>query len=152
MVCHLSGPDQLGALTKQSAKKLLEWYERDFQDSVDESDIRTPNEFVANASELFERLHCSATRIEGECGGVISITEQQRKSFERLHKLRNKLSHFSPKGWSIELSFIEQVIGDVLNIMCLIADDCWPFRHMTEQDRNTLRSKIEEVRSLLSLS
>ena len=22
----------------------------------------------------------------------------------------------------------------------------WPFRHMTEQDRNILRSKIEEVR------
>ena len=152
MVCHLSGPDQLGALTKQSAEKLLEWDERGFQDGVDESGIRTPNEFVANASELFERLHCSATRIEGKCGGVISITEQQRKSFERLHKLRNKLSHFSPKGWSIELSFIEQIIGDVLNIMCLIADDCWPFRHMTEQDRNTLRSKIEEVRSLLSLS
>ena len=33
----------------------------------------------------------------------------------------------------------------MLNIMCLIADDGWPFRHMTEQDRNTLRSKIEGI-------
>ena len=64
----------------------------------------------------WSNLHCSATRIEGGCGGVISITEQQIKSFERLHKLRNKLSHFSPKGWSIELSFIEQVCLALLQL------------------------------------
>ena len=57
MVCHLSGPDQLGALTKKNVAKLLEWYEKGFQDGVDESCIPTSNEFVANANELFERLH-----------------------------------------------------------------------------------------------
>ena len=40
----------------------------------------------------------------------------------------------------------KQAINNVLDIMCLIADDDWPFRHMGEQDRNVLRSKIEEVR------
>ena len=142
MVCHLSGTEQLGALQKNSAAKWREWNERNIQDGADDSGC--PEPLVADAKELFKRLHCSAARIEDGCGGVISITEQQRKSFDRLHKLRNEFSHFSPKGWSIELSF-KQVIDDVLNIMCLIADDGWGFRNMTE-DRNILRSKIEEVR------
>ncbi len=38
-----------------------------------------------------------------------------------------------------------QAIDDVLNIMRLIANDDWPFWHMTEHG-NILRSKIEEVR------
>ena len=145
MVCHLSGTERLGALEKRSATKWRGWNKRNIQDDRDDSGVPI-SERVADAKKLFKRLHCSAARVEDGCGGVISIAEHQRESFKRLHELRNELSHFSPKGWSIGLSGTKQVIGDVLNIMCLIADDRWPFRHMTEQDRNILRSKIEGVR------
>lgn len=145
MVCHLSGTEQLGALQERDATRWREWNNKSIQEG-DEDTGDPPPERLADASELFKRLHRSAARIEDGCGGVISITEQQNASFKRLHELRNEFSHFSPKGWSIGLGGTKQAIDDVLNIMCLIADDGWPFRHMTEKDRNILRSTIEDVR------
>ena len=167
MVCHLSGTAQLGALTKECAEKWLEWHERDcrgeitrIQDGVDEfgdpimrikeTKDRPPKEFVANAHELFKRLSCPSLRIENGCGEIISIKEKQEKSFKRLHELRNRFSHFSPKGWSIELEFIEELIDDILDILCSILDDHWPFKHMPEKDKSALRSRIEEIRSIVS--
>ncbi len=165
MVCHLSGTAQLGALTKKRAAKWLKWHERDrrgeikrIQDvdefgrpitRIEKREDEPPVDFVANADELFERLSCPSLRIENGCGGIISIIEKQGKSFKRLHKLRNQFSHFSPKGWSIELEFIEEVIDDVLDVLCSILDDHWPFRNMPEEDKIALRSRIQEIRSIL---
>ena len=106
-------------------------------------------DFVANALELFKRLSCPSLRIEKGCGGIISITEKQRKSFKWLHELRNRFSHFSPKGWYIELELIEEVINDLLDILCSILDDPWPFRNMPEDEKSALRSRIQEIRSIL---
>ena len=145
MVCHLSGPEGLGAVDKHSAAKWREWNEKYIQNGSEDA-YYSDRERLADAKELFKRLLCSKARIEDECGGVVSITEQQRRSFERLHELRNEFSHFSPKGLSIGLCGYKHVVNDVLNIMCLIADDGWAFRHMVEQDRNLLRSKIEGIR------
>ena len=145
MVCHLSGTEGLGALEKCSAEKWREWNTKSIQDGAEDA-VDPPRERLAGPNELFRRLHCSAARIEDGCGGVISITEQQNESFKRLQELRNEFTHFSPKGWSIGLCGAKQVIDDVLNVISLITEDNWPFRHMSEQDRNILRSKIEEVR------
>lgn len=148
MVCHLSSTAQLGALTKNSAEKWLEWYEKKGQNG------RIPHiqERVANAEELFIRLSCPSKRIEGGCGAPIEITKRQRMAFKRLNNLRNEFSHFSPKGWDIELEFIEEIIEDILYIVCLIQKDQWPFRHMPEENKSFLRSTIEEIRSILSRS
>ena len=143
MVCHLSGSARLGSLIEQKAKKSLEWLKGDRRGN-------SPKEFVAPAGELFKRLSCPSLRIEGGCGGIISISEEQRKSFKRLNDLRNELTHFSPKGWSIEIKFIEESIDDVLDILSLILNDDWPFQNMPEEDKSALESKIEEIRSYVS--
>ena len=167
VVCHLSGTAQVGALRKTSAKEWLEWYAKDQrgetpheQKKIDEFGapmMRTgkekgqpPREFVASADELFSRLSCSSKRIENGCGEIIEITERQKTAFRRLHSLRNEFSHFSPKGWSIELEYTEETIEDILDVVCLILDDPWPFRHMPRGDMDVLRSTIEEIRSILS--
>ena len=162
-------PEQrnLGALTEKSANNILDWHERDrrgeikyIQDGVDELGLpkmrvkykkdNLPVNRVAGAAILFERLDRSDKRIEGGCGSLITITEQQKKSFSWLHYVRNEFTHFSPKGWTIELSGIEDIISDILNILLLIVDDYWPFRHMPNEDKNTLHSKIKEINLLVS--
>ena len=167
MVCHLSGTAQLGALTKKSAENWLDWHDKDrrgeityVQEDMDElgfpkqrilnEEDNPPPQRVATTTILFERLYSLDKRIEGGCGGVISVTTQQRKSFERLHNLRNKFTHFSPKGWSIELQYIKEIIFDVAEILTLILDDDWPFRHMSFEDKHLLNSKIDEIRLLVS--
>jgi hypothetical protein len=148
MVCHLSGPEQLGALEEGSAENWRQWEEKCIQDGAEDSGDprrkRLAREHLADAKKLFRRLHCSAARIEDGCGGIVPITDQQRDSFEFLHDLRNEFTHFSPKSWSIDLCSIKQAIEDVLNVLCLIVDDGGPRR--LAQDWNILRSKIEEIR------
>ena len=166
MVCHLSGTAQLGALDQRTAAQWLRWHDSDrlgenrrVQQGVDEFGTPTerierkkdqpPRDFVANASELFDRLSSQSKRIEAGCGGVIHITREQRIAFKRLHELRNQLSHFSPKGWSIELKLISESIYALLDVLCLILDDHWPFRHMSSAHKRDLSGRIEEIRSII---
>lgn len=166
MVCHLSGAAQLGALTTQSASKWLDWYNNkrhseteSMQEDYDEFGVPNtqaedngepaPVEVVASATVLFERLYCRSKRIEESFGEVIPVTEQQKKSFKRLHRLRNEVTHFSPKGWSIELSYIWEIIPDVLAVLGLILDDPWTFIHMSDEDRIALHSKFKEINQLI---
>ena len=167
MVCHLSGTIQLGALTEKSSKEMLDWYEKDrrgeikyLQDGEDEfgapkmrTEYKTGNPpigKVAGAATLLERLGCSEKRLEGGCGGVISITEQQKSSFNRLHHLRNEFTHFRPKGWIIEIGGIEEIIFDILGVLRLIADDYWPFRDMSDEDKKDIYSSMEEIENLVA--
>lgn len=166
MVCHLSGTAQLGALTKQSASNWLAWYNNKrpseteaMQENIDEfgvplthaedNGVPAPDAYVASADVLFERLYCESKRVEVSFGEVISVTEQQKKSFDRLHRLRNNFTHFSPKGWSIELDYIKETICDVLQVLGLILDDSWTLIHMSDEDRRALNSKFEEIKSAI---
>ena len=166
MVCHLSGTAQLGALTEQNASKWLAWYNNNrrsetesMQENIDEFGVPlthaedngepAPDAYVASADVLFERLYCESKRVEVSFGEVISVTEQQKKSFDRLHRLRNNFTHFSPKGWSIELDYIKETICDVLQVLRLILDDSWTLIHMSDEDRSALNSKFEEIKSAI---
>jgi len=42
---------------------------------------------------------------------------QHDKSFELLNELRNKFTHFTPKGWSLELAGLPDVCLDVLDMV-----------------------------------
>ena len=165
MICHLSGTALVGALTERSATKWHAWHERDRRRAIGRVDDGTghigvprrrdkhpsdklPQDRVADAKELFERLVSPSSRLES-AGGTIVVTCKHRKSFHRLHALRNDFTHFSPRGWSIELEFIREAVRDVLDVIAQIEQDDWPFRHMDSEDRVRLREKISELRRLL---
>ena len=166
MICHLSGTASVGALTKRSGDKWHAWHEKDrnsaiesVDDGVDEfriprrrikhSSDNPPQDRIADAKALFERLTSPSSRLEST-GGPIAVASKHRKSFRRLHDLRNDFTHFSPKGWSIEVEFIRDAARDVLDGIDWIEQDDWPFRHMEGEDGTRLREKISELRLLLS--
>ena len=148
MVCHLSGTAQLGALTETSAARWRRWYERSGR--AGKSNL-PPVERVAAASELFRRLSTSEGRLEQQCGAVIEITDRQRESFRQINLLRNELVHFGPKGWSIDIDVIREAVLDALDVLTLIAQDPWPFRHMSPSERGQLDVSVRKIRSLLSI-
>ena len=145
MVCHLSGTAGIGALTSKCAQKWNEWHERDRRGEIESP----PRDHVASADDLFERLATESKRIESGCGQIIEVTSGQKKSFKRLHALRNKFTHFSPQGWSIELQLIEEVVLDMLDVIAQIADDPWPFRHLPPEEWELLRTRVVELRRSL---
>lgn len=109
-----------------------------------------PSDRVASAPVLFKRLGAESERIEPGCGRVLEITAAQRRSFGRLHDLRNGFTHFSPRGWSIELRLIEDMVPAMPDVIAQIADDCWPFRHMSAQERELLSKTLSELRRRFS--
>lgn len=162
MVCHLSGTAQIGALKDSSAKAWLEWHERDgrgeikrSQTGIDEMGLPItritnqedlpPTDRLADASELFKRLYCPSARWE-QAGAILEVTKDEKDAFAKLHDLRNDFSHFTPKGWSIELSGLPQIFLHVASVIEKIANDPWPFRHLKEERRRNLMGTLEQLR------
>ncbi|MBC7151407.1 MAG: hypothetical protein H5U22_18655 [Rhizobium sp.] len=164
MVCHLSGTAQMGALDNRSWSKTYEWHERDRAGKiefdvvhVDGRPVRRaksaqdefPSQRLAAANTLFSRLHDEGNRREA-AGCIIETTEEQAKSFERLHTLRNGFSHFTPAGWSIELAGLPKICLDCLNVIKLIFQDDWAFRHMNSHEKATLADLIVSLEKLFT--
>lgn len=166
MVCHLSGTAQLGALTKKSAIAWVDWHDRDrrgqierIPDGVDKFGIprfrfaarndHPPLERLADSKELFIRLSNARERFEDGVGAVLNITQEQSVSFKRLHSLRNDFSHFTPKGWAIELRGLPTIFLDVVHMIREIAGDPWSFRHLSKRQRQNLSGLIRKLASTL---
>ena len=166
MVCHLSGTAQLGALRSDTVEAVLAWHERDrrgeigrISEGLDELGIHKfrfatnhdypPVEKLADATELFRRLQNVDRRCEGGAGAIIEISADERRSFCRLHELRNEFTHFTPKGWSISLDGLPSMLLDVLGVVDKVAADPWPFRHLDPDDHRQLSRLLAALRAQL---
>ena len=144
MVCHLSGSEEVGALTKRSANQ---WIQRHRQRQETEN---APERRLASAPDLLRRLTNEKSRLENSYGGIISVTPTQREYFERLHALRNEFTHFPSQSWSIEIAYIEEAVKGTLEILERIAADTWPFRDLPDKSRGALKEQMKEIRERIS--
>ncbi|MDQ0419198.1 hypothetical protein J2045_000208 [Peteryoungia aggregata LMG 23059] len=159
MVCHLSGTAQMGALDERSWRKAHEWHDKDRAGKIEyeasEEDgwpVRRaksakdefPAQRLADAKTLFSRLSSETLRLEA-AGPIILVTDGQINSFDRLHSLRNGLSHFAPAGWSIELAGLPKITLDCLNVVKSIFEGDWAFRHMSSDEKTALAETIESL-------
>jgi hypothetical protein len=165
MVCHLSGTAQVGALNDSSLRKISEWHERDRRGEIQRVKVRDdewgshyrpktphdayPKTWLADAVTLFKRLHMSDQRIE-QAGTLLTLSKTHSKSFQRLHELRKEFAHFTPKGWSIQLAGVPDICLDILEVIEMIADDGWPFRHLEDDQRSELIKLIGSLRVKLA--
>jgi len=166
MVCHVSGTAQLGALSDKSADASLAWHEQDRRGEIERISIGTselgipetrfatkedqpPKEKLADADTLFRRLYNERKRRELGAGKVLDIEETQRNSFRRLHALRNDFSHFTPKGWSIELTGLPVIFLDTIDVIENISEDTWAFRHFDAQEHVQFEFLMNQLRTEL---
>ncbi|MFX0195729.1 MAG: hypothetical protein ACFFCW_06365 [Candidatus Hodarchaeota archaeon] len=53
---------------------------------------------------------------------TLSLTRDQKDSIKRLREdLRNNFEHFTPKGWSIEVSGMPKIVSDTLDVIEFLA-------------------------------
>ena len=162
MTCHLAGTANLGCLSNKSASQWLEWNDKNRRGEIgwvhspaDEFGIvgrrpaskkdRVPRQYLANAKDMFDRLHKENLRVEAGCGAVLPITLSQRGSFQILNNLRNQFTHFTPMGWSIEVSGLPTIFGDMLEVIRMIAADPWPFQHLDEANQKQLGQLLKHL-------
>lgn len=139
MVCHLSGTAQLGALEKKSASRWLDHL------TGSRCPRPAPREHLADFIELLSRLSSPDRRLE-LAGSIIEVTENRRRSLKKLNDLRRNFTHFTPKGWSIELSGMPKIIEDAIAIIEDIGAANWAFRHLEEGNAERLTDLLLQIR------
>jgi hypothetical protein len=141
LVCHLTGTMGIGACEKKFIKKVLQWHEKDRKRVrkvayIDELGIEHtegisdyPRERLVEPSILLKRTTGELLMVES-AGGIITFSDGQLSSFNKLDELRHALVHYKPSGNSFEMSGMPTIIADITSMVKLIADGGWAFRHL----------------------
>jgi hypothetical protein len=82
------------------------------------SDIKERGEEkLISFDKVFER--CQDPNCMSTCGRPLVLSESQKESIRLLKKeLRNKMEHYVPSGWSIEIHGMPQIAIDALRVDC----------------------------------
>jgi transcriptional regulator with XRE-family HTH domain len=165
MVCHLTGTAELGALDKRCAERWLDWHERDGAGEIEWEEVgldemgvpglrlakksdAPPQERLADFMTLYDRVVGRKDRIEKGAESSIGDDRKRRSAIERLTRLRNGVTHFAPKSWSIELAGLPGMLRECVGLISEISEDPWPFRHASEAWLRRLAEVLDEIREV----
>src|SRR4030095_3218685 len=102
LVCALSNTDRLGALRPDLQKRWRTW--------GDNGEGDAPDRKLADFKTLL-KWGCDAPRMSFMGGKPLGLTDAQLQELEWRHDgYRNDFSHFTPMGWSIDLSRFPRMV------------------------------------------
>jgi hypothetical protein len=71
------------------------------------------------------------------------LTKSQKDSIRKLKKeLRNKMEHYVPRGWSIEIHGMPQIAIDILDVIRFLAVETRTHRHLSQAQMKKLKSCV----------
>lgn len=110
-VCLLTRTDGGGALAKRDQKALMHklYGESEKGRNIDDNSVDWAEEFIASLPELLKRLpNDLAIKIPDR--SVTSYPYDLPGDMRRLHEFRNKLTHFPPISWTLEISGLPRIL------------------------------------------
>jgi len=144
-VCHLlTTAHPIGAVTDRNAGEWIAY----FEESRTNPAAKIPKTYMLNAEKLAERVREPNSSGDGQ-SSAIAISDQEMEWIRRIHtENRNEFVHFSPKGWSIEVSGIPEFAKLVSRIIGEIIAHGWAFRHQSPEWTAKLQSDLTALSSL----
>ena len=82
---------------------------------------------------------------------ALEISPAEAKDIMRLHGLRNDLSHFTPKSWSIELAGLPRIMNVALRLIVQLMQSEQVNYHMTGNKVRRIRDNVNLVRAALRI-
>ena len=140
MVLALRGTNNMNVLTKDCAEEWLAAYER--------GDGQYPEQKLDRFLNLYKKVKSKQMKMYVN-SQPLKPSGTQSRSVKKLNAFRNDFIHFVPKGWSIEVSGLPQIVDDCLNIISFLAFECGNI-FWDEQELETL-TKVLLERSQQSL-
>lgn len=138
LISHLTGTAGIGALEAKCAERTL---------AALQGEGEYPQEFVAKFCELMRR----ATKLEEQievAGGVIQLGSAQRKALGRLNSLRNEFVHFSPKGWSVEISGLPEIALSCVAVFRGVRSMGWALRNLDDDEVAQYDAGVDQIEHL----
>ena len=80
----------------------------------------------------------------------LELTGTQRDSIRRLKKeLRNKMEHYVPSGWSIEVHGMPVIAIDVLDVIRFLAIETRTYIHLNQEQMKRIKSYVFQSKKFL---
>lgn len=131
MAFHLSFGNNLLVMSQEDAEAWL---------SAHESGGNYPETKMDNFLNLYKKIK------KHDVVGFKFIPEaQQGRSIKTLNRLRNEFVHFMPKGWSLELSGIDEICFDCLQIIKKLSSGPLKNRWEDEKQEKTFSQLLGEA-------
>lgn len=133
IVCAISGTDQLGALKPKDAE---EWLNAYYRRLTPPSDVRL---------DFFPELYKRAKEKTG-----FKASEDFDMDIETLTALRNDFIHFTPKGWSLEVSGLPQIFLNCLTLIEYLGWNAGCINWYEEPDENQAKGELDQCKKILA--
>ena len=115
MVLALEGSHGLNVLREKDAERWLIWYEGDRSTESPPRDLK-----LANFLDLYKKIKGDKMLMYVHSQKFVP-KGTQGKSIKDLNRLRNKVIHFTPKIWRLELGGLPAIMSDCLEIAEFLA-------------------------------
>jgi len=143
MVCALQGSSKLNVLPDGVAAKWLEAY-RGGSDEI-------PKQILDTFPNLYKKIKSERMIMYTESKKFVA-KGQQDLHVRKLNRLRNQFIHYTPLGWSLEVSDLPAITRDCVEVIKFLALESWNILYREEQTRqdvehliNMVQQSIEEI-------
>jgi len=136
-VCHLTTTAApLGAVTKKNA---VEWI-----DYFDKKTALVPKTRLMSMPDLLRAVRKVDSAGSGFTRSPIAISDSELAWLNRIHdEFRNQFIHFSPTGWSFEVSGVPKMSQLIARIIDDISSCGWAFRHLEAAKRENMNENLK---------
>ncbi len=137
MVLALWGKNGLNALSDECAASYIAAYER--------RDGHFPQPELDTFFHLFKKVQ-SDRMMSHVLNQPFKPTAAQIQCVKRLDQLQKQLLRFLPRGWSLDLAGIDDMILGCTDAISFLALDCGNVEWRDESLENAARTSIEQIR------
>ena len=135
MIANLTGTAGIGALDQATANQTF---------SALHGEAEYPKvAYVAPFLELLRRTRKAGRRLE-QAGSVIEMSRTNLRALGLLNSLRNDFVHFSPRGWSVEISGLPRMIEACVSILRGVCSSGWLI-HLEPEENEEYAVVIEAI-------
>ncbi len=135
MVVALTGSDSFGAINEDQERKWRKAYSEN-------SELPKEKEKLLRFLDLYKKIkkkgNLTYSTIES-----FKPEGTQGRSIKKLSEIRDEFIHFTPKGWSLNLSGASDICIDCLNIALVLINNCGKFSLFLSYKENELVDLID---------
>ena len=139
MVLALRGGNGLLALRDDVAEKWLDAYY---------NEKPYPEERLDSFLNLYKKVKSDRAKILGNSRPYSPVGTEGR-SIKKLNELRDEFIHFTPKGWSLELSGLPRICSESVNMIEFLHRDSGNILLHNESHHQRISKAIRDIRSAL---
>ena len=142
-ICHLiTTAPPVGAVTERNQTEWLTY----FEESRENPASRAPKTHLMNLPELLKAIRKPNSAGDRSNKNGVRLQDHELEWLIRFHdQIRNQFVHFSPVGWSIEVSGLPHLSKLVERLILEIVRMGWAFRHQNTDWLEAFHASLHQL-------